>query len=291
MTNSINKFSLLIKITLVLLVSNTLFIPIMANYSTSIDLGNAKSFAVIGGSAVTNTGPTVLKGTAGNNVGVYPGTSLTENTLISMEGGTKYLSSEIEVNNAQVDLTAAYLDAAGRTPTTIIPTELGGATLISGVYNSADGTFGITGTLILDAQNDPTSVFIFQMESTLITASNSKVELINGARACNIFWQVGSSATLGTNSHLEGHVLALASITATTGAIVNGSLLARNGAVTLDTNTISNNLCEETLPVDTTTPSPLPDTASPLELILLMGGVLVFIGVAGAILKKSYEKA
>jgi hypothetical protein len=284
MKRSKNKITLVIKTVLTLLVSYTLLTPIMAAYSTNINLGDAKSFAVLGGSAVTNTGPTVLKGTAGNNAGVYPGTSLTESTLISMEGGTKYLASESQVSNAQTALTAAYLDAAGRTPTTTIPTELGGTTLISGVYSSTAGTFGITGTLILDAQNDPTSVFIFQMESTLTTANNSNIQLVNGADACNIYWQVGSSATLGTNSHLEGHVLALASITATTGATINGSLLARDGAVTLDTNTITNNLCDET-----TTPSPLPETASPLEFIILMGGVLVIAGVAGLILKKNND--
>lgn len=260
----------------------------MAAYTTNVNLGDAKSFAVLGGSAVTSTGTTVLAGTGGNNAGVYPGTSLTETPLISMEGGTKYLASEVQVTNAQVALTAAYLDAAGRTPTTTIPTQLGGTTLISGVYSSTAGTFEITGTLVLDAENDPTAVFIFQMASTLTTANNSKIELVNGADACNIFWQVGSSATLGTDSHLEGHVLALTSITATTGATINGSLLAREGAVTLDTNTITNNLCNEA-PVDTTTPSPLPNTASPFEFIILMGAALVIAGVGGLLLKKKDE--
>lgn len=279
-----NKMSLVIKTVLVLLVSYGLLTPIAAAYTTRIDLGNAESFAVLGGSAVTSTGTTVVKGTAGNNVGVFPGTSLTESTLISMAGGTKYFASETQVSNAQTALTAAYLDAAGRTPSTIIPTELGNTTLVAGVYTSTAGTFGITGTLVLDGKNDPTSVFIFKIGSTLTTANNSKVELINGADACNIFWQVGSSATLGTSSHLAGHVLALESITATTGAIIHGSLLARDGAVTLDTNTITNNLCNEA-----TTPSPLPNTASPLELAMLMGGVLMIAGVAGLILKKKYE--
>ncbi|MBS3991030.1 MAG: DUF3494 domain-containing protein [Erysipelothrix sp.] len=284
MKKSKSKITMVIKTVLTLLVSYTLLTPIMAAYTTNIDLGDATSFAVLGGSAVTSTGPTVLKGTAGNNVGVYPGTSLTEVTLISMTGGTRYHASESQVSIAQTALTAAYLDAAGRTPSTVIPTELGNTTLVAGVYTSTAGTFGITGTLILDGKNDSTSVFIFQMESTLVTANNSMVQLINGADYCNIFWQVGSSATLGTNSHLGGHILALESITATTGAIVHGSLLARDGAVTLDSNTITNNLCNET-----TTPSPLPNTASPLEFIILMGGVLVIAGVAGLILKKKDE--
>lgn len=282
------KITMVIKTVLTLLVSYGLVTPIMAAYTTNVNLGDAKSFAVLGGSAVTSTGTTVLAGTGGNNAGVYPGTSLTETPLISMEGGTKYLASEVQVNNAQVALTAAYLDAAGRTPTTTIPTQLGGTTLISGVYSSTAGTFEITGTLVLDAENDPTAVFIFQMATTLTTANNSKIELVNGADACHIYWQVGSSATLGTDSHLEGHVLALTSITATTGATINGSLLAREGAVTLDTNTITNNICNEA-PVDTTTPSPLPNTASPFEFIILMGAALVIAGVGGLLLKKKDE--
>ena len=139
-----NKTSLVIKTVLTLIVSYALITPIMAAYTTNVNLGDAKSFAVLGGSAVTSTGTTVLAGTGGNNAGVYPGTSLTETPLISMEGGTKYLASEVQVTNAQVALTAAYLDAAGRTPTTTIPTQLGGTTLISGVYSSTAGTFEIT---------------------------------------------------------------------------------------------------------------------------------------------------
>ena len=122
-------------------------------------------------------------------------------------------------------------------PTTI-GTELGGSTLVPGVYNSQSGTFGITGTLTLDGQGDPDAVFIFQMQSTLVTASASVVLLTNGARACNVFWQVGSSATIGTSSSFVGTILALTSITLTTGATVDGRVLARNGAVTLDSNTI-----------------------------------------------------
>jgi len=117
--------------------------------------------------------------------------------------------------------------------------ELGGTTKTAGVYNSPAGTFGITGTLTLDAQGDPSAVFIFQAASTLITAAASGVTLINGAQASNVFWVVGSSATLGTNSTLRGTVLALTSITVTTGTSIDGRALARNGAVTLDTNTIT----------------------------------------------------
>jgi hypothetical protein len=111
------------------------------------------------------------------------------------------------------------------------------------VYNSAAGTLGLTGTLTLDAQGDANAVFIFQAASTLITAPASTVRLINGAQACKVFWQVGSSATLDTTTTFVGNILALTSITANTGATVNGRLLARNGAVTLDTNTITRANC------------------------------------------------
>ncbi len=140
---------------------------------------------------------------------------------------------------AQSDLTAAYINAAGRTATATIPVELGGTTVTAGVYDSAAGTFGITGTVTLDAQGNPDAVFIFQAASTLITASASSVKLVNGARANRVFWLVGSSATLGTYSTISGTVMALASITVTTGVTVHGRMLARTAAVTLDTDTIS----------------------------------------------------
>ena len=117
--------------------------------------------------------------------------------------------------------------------------ELGGTTKTPGVYASPAGTFGITGTLALDAQGDPNPVFILKAASTLITASASSVDLVNGARSSNIFWVVGSSATLGTSSILRGNVLVLASITVTTGVTVDGRTLARTAAVTLDTDTIT----------------------------------------------------
>ena len=107
------------------------------------------------------------------------------------------------------------------------------------MYDSAAGTFEITGTVTLDAKGDPNAVFIFKAASTLVTASASRVNLVNGARAANVFWQVGSSATLGTNSILRGNVLALTSITVTTGVTVDGRMLARNGAVTLDSDMIT----------------------------------------------------
>jgi hypothetical protein len=153
---------------------------------------------------------------------------------------------------AKNDLVTAYNDAAGRPATATVGVELGGTTKTDGIYDSAAGTFGITGTLTLDAQGDPNAVFIFKAASNLITASASSVNLVNGAQSCNVFWQVGSSATLGTNSTLRGNVMALASITVTTGVTVDGRTLARTAAVTLDSNMITRSTCAQT-PVLTTT--------------------------------------
>lgn len=208
-------------------------------------LGTTQDFAVLASSTITNTGPTTIggdiSGAPRGDVGLFPGTSITGKTSITLLGGV-YHQTDAVAQNAQNDLVTAYNDAAGRTPSTTIAAELGGQVLKPGVYNSAS-SFQITGTLTLDAENNPESVFIFQMGSTLNTASGSKVVLINGARFCRIFWQVGSSATLGTYSTFVGHILALTSITANTGATIYGQLLARNGAVTLDRNTIINGFC------------------------------------------------
>ncbi|MBU7005622.1 ice-binding family protein [Phosphitispora fastidiosa] len=210
---------------------------------TPVDLGTTSSFAVLAGSTITNTGTTTINGDAGGDVGLSPGTEFTGQASVSVSG-TVYLADVDGVASvAKDDLVTAYDDAAGRTPVTRIPTELGGTTLTPGTYDSADGTFQITGTLTLDAQGDPDGVFVFKTASTLITASDSNVNLINSARFCRIFWKVGSSATLGMNSHFVGHIFALTSITADSGATVQGQLLARNGAVTLDTNTITNGTC------------------------------------------------
>jgi Ice-binding-like len=223
----------------------------MASQPT-VNLGETSSFAVLAGSTITNTGPSTINGDAGGDVGLYPGTSFPGQAQVTLSG-TVHLA-DAEASEAKDALVTAYNDAAGRTPVTTIPTELGGTTLTAGVYDSADGTFQITGTLTLDAQGDPNAVFVFQTASTLITASNSSVNLINGARYCRTFWQVGSSATLGTNSHFVGHIFALQSITANTGATVQGQLLARNGAVTLDTNTITNGICADVATTTTTSP-------------------------------------
>lgn len=209
-----------------------------AESQPTVNLGTTSAFAVLAHSTITNTGPTTITG----DVGLFPGTSFTGEAAVTLNGATHITDAVAE--QAKLDLVTAYNDAAGRTPSSI-PTELGGSTLKTGTYSSESGTFGLTGTLTLDAEGDPNAVFIFQTESTLITASESKVVLLNGARFCRVFWVVGSSATLGTDSEFVGHIFAMESVTANTRAVIQGQLMARTGAVTLDTNTITNGLCED----------------------------------------------
>jgi hypothetical protein len=208
----------------------------------SVNLGTTTSYAVLAGSTITNTGPTTINGDAGGDVGLYPGSSFAGSETVTYSGILHI--GDAAAQQAKVDLQTAYNDAAGRTPITTIPTELGGTTLKPGVYTSASGTFGLTGTLTLDAEGDPEGVFVFLTASTLITADTSNVVLLNEARYCRTFWKVGSSATLGKNSYFVGHIFAQESITATTGASMQGQLMALTGAVTLDSNTITNGFCE-----------------------------------------------
>ncbi|MEU4746206.1 ice-binding family protein, partial [Actinosynnema sp. NPDC023658] len=211
-----------------------------------VELGVAETFSVLGGQSVTNTGETTLSG----DLGVSPGTSITGFPPGTV-GGTIHQTDAVAAQ-AQADLTVAYDDAAGRAPTgQALPADLVGLTLVGGVY-AASGATELNGTLTLDGQGDPNTVWIFQIPSTLITGSASVVNLINGARACNVFWQVGSSATLGTNSDFVGTIMALTSITVNTGADVRGRALARNGSVTLDDNTFTTEVCD-VVPTTTTT--------------------------------------
>jgi hypothetical protein len=205
-----------------------------------VTLGEAKSYVVLAGAGITNTGPTTASGNAGANFGSSPTGSFTGDTDVTTTG-TKFTSVVAQTTRAKSDLVRAYNDAAGRTPFTVV-SNLGGNTYTTGVYQSAS-TIALTGTVTLDAEDNPDAVFFFLAGSSLITESGSVVALINGAQACNVYWQVGSSATFRTTSDFSGHVFALTSITAETGATFNGQLLARNGTVTLDTNTFVNDEC------------------------------------------------
>ena len=194
-----------------------------ASVQAPVGLGTATSFAVLAGTTVTNTGPSMIAG----DLGVSPGTAVTGFPPGVVSSGTIHRADAVAAQ-AQADLTTAYNDAAGRTPADAVTTDLGGQTLAPGVYKAAS-SMGLTGTVTLDAEGNPNAVFIFQAGSTLITASNSTVALINGGSPCNVFWQVGSSATLGTDTTFVGSILALTSASVQTGTTVAGRVLARNG--------------------------------------------------------------
>src|SRR6202049_2689209 len=218
--------------------------------ATNVDLGTADPFAVLAGTTVTNTGPTTVHG----SLGVSPGSAVTGFPPGTVSGGAIHAADAVAAQ-AQSDLTTAYTSAAGDACNhSLTGQDLGGLTLTSGVYCFSSSA-QLTGTLTLNAQGDPNAVFIFQIGTALTTASTSNVRLINGAQSCKVFWQVGSSATLGTSTSFVGNILALTSITLTTGASVNGRVLARNGAVTLDTNNIFFSNCNAIACIDTTAPT------------------------------------
>jgi hypothetical protein len=214
---------------------------------TPVLLGTAGQFAVLGGSGLTNTGVTTISG----DVGSSPTRAETgfaacpAADCVSLTGANHNDPdpNDAVTQGAKAALTIAYDNAAGQSPTTVL-TELAGQTLVGGVYDSASGTFGMTGTLILDGENNADATFIFQTNSTLITGATGNVSLIRGAQACNIFWKVGSAATLGAGSTLRGTVMAHDNISLGNGVTVEGRLLAGEqasgaGAVTLIHDTIA----------------------------------------------------
>jgi Ice-binding-like len=241
--------------TLVSLASLVLLMPLTGTAQaaiTAVPLGTADGFAVLAGAGITNTGPTTVTG----DMGSYPTVAETGMASVTLTGVNH--AGDGVAQKAKTDLVTAYNVAAGESPATPIAADLAGLTLNPGVYNSAS-SIGLSGALTLNAGGDPNAVFVFQAGSSLTTASGSQVNLVNGASACNVYWQVGSSATLGTGSSFRGSILALTSITLTTGATTVGRVLARNGAVTLDTNTITKPQCLQVTPTaPTTTASPTP---------------------------------
>ncbi len=197
-------------------------------------LGTLSTFVILGGSTVTNTGATT---TIFGSVGVSPGSAITGLPVGQPTGGSIH-AADPAAATAQGDLTTMYNDLAGRARNaTMTGVDLGGKTFQPGVYFWASSA-QLTGAVVLDARGDPNSVFIFQVGSTLTTAGSSAVTLINGADAKRVFWQIGSSATLGTGTAFQGTIAAQASITLNSGTTLVGRALARTGAVTLASNAV-----------------------------------------------------
>ena len=233
-----------------------------AAQAAPVGLGTVNPFVVLGGTKVTNVGPSVLNG----NLGISPGTELEGFGLPAVINGSTLATDQVAAK-AQLDLTTAYDTAAGQP---VLPandlsgTDLGGLKLAPGTYRYNAAAL-LTGALTLDAEGDPNAEFVFQIGSQLTTESASSVVLVNGASPCNVYWQVGSSAVLGTTTAFQGTLMALTSISLNSKATVVGRMLARNGQVSLIENTLTRPLCPtgstgppsgETLPGGTGTGSP-----------------------------------
>lgn len=231
-------------------------VPAVASAS-AVNLGTASPFVVLGGSTVTNTGPSLLNG----DLGVAPGTSLTGFGLPAVVNGTTHDDDAVAAQ-AQSDVTTAYNVAAGQAVPAgndLTGQDLGGLTLTAGAYGFSSSA-QLTGQLTLDAAGDPNAQFVFEIGSTLTTASASSIRLINGASPCNVYWQIGSSATLGSTTAFEGNLMAHTSITLNNGSAVQGRVLANTGAVTLDNNVIDGSMCGTST---TTPPVSTPPTTTP----------------------------
>lgn len=233
-----------------------------AAQAAPVGLGTADPFVVLGGTKVTNVGPSVLNG----NLGISPGTELEGFGLPAVINGSTHATDEVAAQ-AQLDLTTAYDTAAGQP---VLPAndlsgeDLGGLKLAPGTYRYNAAAL-LTGALTLDAEGDPNAEFVFQIGSQLTTESASSVVLVNGASPCNVYWQVGSSAVLGTTTSFQGTLMALTSISLNSNATVVGRMLARNGQVSLIENTLTRPLCATgpTTPPAGETPPGGPGTGSP----------------------------
>jgi hypothetical protein len=214
--------------------TNPQVIPVQTTVQSTVTLAGASALAILAGSSITNTGATIITG----DMGLSPGTSI-GGFPPGILNGTQHINDAI-ANQAKLDLTAAYNDAAGRTCTDMVTLSgnIGGLTLTPGLYKSTSSLSISSGDVTFDAKGNANAVFIIQIASTLTTTSGRKVILSGGALASNIFWQVSSSATFGTTSVFKGTVIAMQSISFNTGATIDGRALARNGAITMAGNTI-----------------------------------------------------
>ena len=216
--------------------TNPVVIPVQVTNHATVSLAGTSGLAILAGSSITSTGATNITG----DVGLSPGSSI-GGFPPGILNGTQHINDDIS-NQAKLDLTAAYNDAAGRTSTDIVTLSgnIGGLTLTPGLYKSTSSLAISSGDLTFDAKGNADAVFIIQIATTLTTTSGRKVILAGSAKASNIFWQVGSSATFGTTSVFKGTILAMQSITFNTGATLEGRGLARTGSVTMAGNTIVN---------------------------------------------------
>lgn len=206
--------------------------------STAPILGSVQNFAVLAASTVTNTGPSVITG----DMGLSPGTAII-GFPPGLVSGTIH-GTDATAAQAQVDLTAAYINLENQScDVDLSGQDLGGLVLTKGTYCFTSSA-QLTGTLTLDAEGDPDAVFIFQVKSALTTDTNSNVVIKNFGKQCNVFWQIGSSATLAIGTNFIGNILALTSITVNEGAKIQGRLLARNAAIVLHNNIINKTDCD-----------------------------------------------
>jgi type VI secretion system secreted protein VgrG len=238
-----------------------------------IDLNTAGDFAVLSGSTVTSTGETVIAG----NLGLWPGTAVTGFPTGQLTGGSIYAADAL-AQSGNTDLVSAYTAIAGQPGAVVLTGDLGGRILTPGLYSFASSA-QLTGTLTLNAQGNADAQFAFQIGSALTTASASLVQMIDGGSGDDVFWQVGSSATLGTQSHFLGNVLAQNSITLDTGAALScGRALAETGAVTLNDNTISDaaSACNAEVPTIAEPPS-----------VLVLAGALAGLGLLASRTRRS----
>ena len=233
----------------VLIGINVIILPSISSAATKVDLGASSSFGVLASTTVTNAATaTTITGTAGNMVGVTPGSSVTGTGTLT--AGTIVTGLTAPAPAAMIDAQAAYTSGRLQTPTIpFIPGDLGGGTVLTaGAYNITNSPETLTGNLTLDGGNNPAAVFIFDTAAALTTASGSTVTLTNGAQACNVFWLIGSAATLGTGSTFVGHIIANTGVVATSGAHIAGSLTSLTASVTLDNNLITNDNCAAVVP-------------------------------------------
>jgi hypothetical protein len=258
---------------------------------TAVGLGTASGFALLAGTGITNTGASTITGDVGSSP-THSETGFAACPAADCVSLTGTNHNDPDPNDsvtqgAKSALVSAYNTAAGLTPATPIASgHLGGQTLVGGVYNAGSSTLDLTGTLTLDGQNDQGSVWVFQAPSDLVTASTSSVSFIRGAQPCNVFWQVTSSATLGSGSSFAGTIMALTSITVANGVSIDGRLLARNGDVTLIHGTITRSACRTSgTPPPSTTAGDSSVGGSP-PLVPIMALIALSAGVAALTLRR-----